>query len=123
MTDNQEIIRQAYADHHVLVITSSEEGFPMVVMEAMAMGCIILATPVGDLPHHIQPGENGAIFSSISEKTVLEEIPAFLEQWLADPQACARMSANNIAYAGAQFGLTTFAGAWKTLAATLMHRS
>lgn len=121
MTDDPEIIRKAYAEHHILVISSSEEGFPMVVMEAMAMGCIILATPVGDLPHHIHPEENGMLFSDTQEKTVLDEMPVFLERLRANPEACAHMSSNNIAYARAQFGLTTFAGAWRQLAEQLMH--
>jgi glycosyltransferase involved in cell wall biosynthesis len=122
MTEDTELIRKAYAEHDILVITSSEEGFPMVVMEAMAMGCIILATPVGDLPHHIRPESNGLLFSDTQEKTVLDEMPVFLERLLANPDACARMSANNITYARAQFGLTTFAGAWRELAEQLMHR-
>lgn len=123
MTDDPLIIRKAYTEHHILVISSSEEGFPMVVMEAMAMGCIIIATPVGDLPHHIHPEENGMLFSDSREKTVLDEMPVFLERLLSNPAACARMSSNNIAYARAQFGLTTFAAAWRQLAEQLMHRN
>ena len=94
----------------------------MVVMEAMAMGCIILATPVGDLPHHIHPEENGLLFSDAQEKTFLDEIPVFLQRLQADPAACARMSANNVAYARGQFGITTFAEAWRALAAQLMDK-
>jgi glycosyltransferase involved in cell wall biosynthesis len=122
MVNDQETIHKAYAEHHVLIITSSEEGFPMVVMEAMAMGCIILATPVGDLPHHIHSSENGMLFSSTDEKTVLDELPIFLDRLRINPEACARMSANNIAYARTHFGMTTFAEAWRQLAEQLMHK-
>jgi glycosyltransferase involved in cell wall biosynthesis len=122
MVDDPQTIRKAYDEHHILVITSSEEGFPMVVMEAMAMGCIILATPVGDLPHHIHTSENGMLFNSTDEKTVLDELPIFLDRLRINPEACARMSAENIAYAKAQFGMTTFAEAWRQLAAHLMNK-
>ena len=58
----QEEVNSIYRQSDVLIITSSEEGFPMVVMEAMAIGCIILATPVGDLPAHIHNEQQGFPF-------------------------------------------------------------
>lgn len=93
----------------VLLITSSEEGFPMVVMEAMARGSIIVATPVGDLPVHIKAGENGFLFSSVAdEKKIIMEGVNFIRQLLADPARCRQISDNNLRYAYENFGLTTF---------------
>ena len=43
----------------LLLITSKAEGLPLVALEAMARGIIVIATPVGDLPHFIKSGENG----------------------------------------------------------------
>lgn len=68
-----EKIKQYYQKAHLIVITSEREGFPMVIMEAMANGIIPLSTPVGDVPVYIT-NTNGFVCSSINEKTVIDEL-------------------------------------------------
>ncbi len=45
----------------VFVVPSVKEGFPWVVLEAMAAGVSIIATSVGAIPEIIQDGENGVL--------------------------------------------------------------
>ena len=45
----------------VLVICSDFEGLPMVALEAMARGIVVIAIAVGDLPCLISDGENGLL--------------------------------------------------------------
>lgn len=99
-----------------LLVTSSEEGFPLVIMEAMARGAVIMATPVGDIPVHVRQEKNGLVFSSINdEEMMFQEAFAFIRQLQMDPAMFSRISAENIAYAYGNFGLPTFAEQYRTL--------
>jgi glycosyltransferase involved in cell wall biosynthesis len=46
----------------VFVLTSIDEGLPMVILEAMAMKKAIITTPVGAIPNIIKDGVNGIIY-------------------------------------------------------------
>jgi colanic acid/amylovoran biosynthesis glycosyltransferase len=45
-----------------LVLASFSEGLPVVIMEAMALGRVILATHVAGIPELVRPGETGWLF-------------------------------------------------------------
>jgi glycosyltransferase involved in cell wall biosynthesis len=115
--DNATVLHNLYVQRaDILLITSSEEGFPMVVEEAMARGSIILATPVGDLPVHIKQGVNGFLFSTVSdEQLIIEEAVVFIRQLLSDAALCRTISSNNIEYAYSNFGLLNFEDSYKNL--------
>jgi glycosyltransferase involved in cell wall biosynthesis len=99
-----------------LLVTSSEEGFPLVIMEAMARGAVVIATPVGDIPVHVKQGENGLVFSSIhDEESMFSESMAFIQSLQANPEQFSKISAKNIDYAYDNFGLPTFVMQYKTL--------
>lgn len=100
----------------ILLITSREEGFPMVVEEAMARGSIIIATPVGDMPVHIKQGVNGFLFSTVAdEQLIIEEAVVFIRQLLSDTALCHTISSNNIDYAYANFSLHNFEESYRNL--------
>ena len=47
------------AGSHALVMSSFAEGLPMVIMEAMAAGRVVLATHIAGTPELVVPGETG----------------------------------------------------------------
>jgi glycosyltransferase involved in cell wall biosynthesis len=115
--DNAEVLHDLYVQRaDILLVTSSEEGFPMVVEEAMARGSIIIATPVGDMPVHIKQGVNGFLFSTVSdEQLIIEEAVSYIRQLLNEPALCQSISSNNLTYAFNNFGLRNFEAHYQDL--------
>lgn len=50
---DHEMARKLLADNAVLLLPSSHEGAPIVILEAMASGCAVIATDVGAVPDMI----------------------------------------------------------------------
>jgi glycosyltransferase involved in cell wall biosynthesis len=119
---DQDRVAQVYRDSDILILTSSEEGFPMVVMEAMARGLVILATPVGDLPAHVHDGEAGYLFSSVTdEDRIRTEGVSRIAQLLSDRALCRRISQHNVEYARLHFGLDRFEESYRNLPDNQTH--
>jgi glycosyltransferase involved in cell wall biosynthesis len=70
---DEKALNKIYAENDFLLVTSSREGFPMVIMEAMMNGLIVISTPVGDIPNHLD-GENGIVTSSTEKEIVIREM-------------------------------------------------
>ena len=117
-------ISQIYAGAHVLILTSTTEGFPMVIMEAMAHGCAILSTPVGDIPYHIRDEENGFLFSNIEDDIpIIDEAKAKLV-WLRDNRnELRKIAETNINYAKHNFGIERFNKDYKNLFSTAIKEN
>lgn len=64
----------------LLVLPSMTEGLPNIVLEAMACGTPVLATPVGAIPDIIKDGETGFLLQSKDPKHISEKIVALLEE-------------------------------------------
>ncbi len=110
------LISSIYQSAHVLIITSDTEGFPMVIIEAMAHGCAILATAVGDIPYHIRPAENGYLFSSVKdEDQIVGEAEELILQLKNHPEEWKKISLNNIQYAKHNFGIEKFNEAYHNI--------
>jgi L-malate glycosyltransferase len=114
--DDKEIIHSAYSKANILILTSSTEGFPMVVIEAMANSCAILATPVGDIPYHITNGKNGFLFSSTdNEDTIIKEGVEYIQLLSHQPRQLDLICKTNIQYAADHFGIEKFNAAYNEL--------
>lgn len=63
----------------LLVIPSYTEGLPNIMLEAMACGTPVLATPVGAVPDVIIDGKTGFIMESNSAECIAENVMRALE--------------------------------------------
>ena len=58
----------------LLVIPSNKEGLPNIIIEAMACGTMVLATPVGGIPGIIKDNETGFIMENNSPECIARNI-------------------------------------------------
>lgn len=62
-----------------IVLPSYTEGLPNIMLEAMASGSVVLATPVGAIPDYISDGKTGFLMSDNSPRCIVQNIIRALE--------------------------------------------
>ncbi len=72
------------ANSPVMVLPSYTEGFPMVVLEAMAMGCAVISTAVGAVPQMLA-GDDGHDCGIVIPPQETEPLKASVERLLDNP--------------------------------------
>jgi glycosyltransferase involved in cell wall biosynthesis/GT2 family glycosyltransferase len=63
----------------LLVLTSAVEGLPLIVLEAQAAGCPVVATDVGDIRSVVRPGATGALVDPGRSQELAPAIRSALE--------------------------------------------
>lgn len=62
----------------VMVLPSVWEGLPMIILEAMAAGCPIVATPVGGVPTAVRRGETGLLVEPRNPSALADAVAELL---------------------------------------------
>jgi len=70
----QEQLPQILNKKNFIVIPSEFEGLPIAMLEAMACGCIPIATKVGDIADVIKDGKNGFLLENNKPETIVRKI-------------------------------------------------
>ncbi|MDE5912155.1 MAG: glycosyltransferase family 4 protein [Muribaculaceae bacterium] len=68
----------AFASSHILLLPSYNEGLPISVLEGLAYGKPIIATPVGGIPEVVRSHTNGILVTPGDRKALAEAIDCYL---------------------------------------------
>ena len=108
-------INDLYKMADILVVSSSREGFPMVIMEAMIHGVVPIATNVGGISAHVKTNETGVLIDEKDEQTIVELIIQNLEYFLYNRIILDNLSLKVYDYAQANFRKDLFFKAYNNL--------
>lgn len=73
-----EAMRDLYRSAAVFCLPSWWEAMPLSVLEAMAAGLPVVATPVGDVPRVVRPGETGLLVPLQDEEALADALAELL---------------------------------------------
>ncbi|MDD5556204.1 MAG: glycosyltransferase [bacterium] len=110
--------RDIMALSDVVVLASHEEGFPNVVLEAMAAGRPVVATRVGGVPEAVEDGVTGLLVPARDPAALAGAIGRLL----SDRDAARRMGMRGLDRARREFTVERMVGAYEDLYEELLAR-
>jgi glycosyltransferase involved in cell wall biosynthesis len=95
----------------LLVLPSFTEGLPNILLEAMACGTPVLATPVGAIQDIIKNGETGFLLKSNDPHHIAEKVTELLNKsWLLE-----KVSINACHYVRENFSYERTLESWRRI--------
>ncbi|MGB9928646.1 MAG: glycosyltransferase family 4 protein [Methanosarcina sp.] len=116
---NEKEISEIYDSSDILLLVSSYEGFPLVIMEAMAHGVITISTDVGGISQHIHSGSNGFLIKNESEDIIVKNVCEVIKELISDQLLMNKISIEAYKYAKAYFNCEKFCLKYKDL---ILHK-
>jgi glycosyltransferase involved in cell wall biosynthesis len=101
----------------LLVLSSTNEGIPYVIREAMYAALPIVATAVGGVPAAIDHGQTGFLVESSN----VEQLSHWIEHCLTHPDVCAALGQRARQAAEQKFSLAEWSAQYSTLLRQLCH--
>ncbi|HMN32686.1 MAG: glycosyltransferase family 4 protein [Chitinophagaceae bacterium] len=103
-----------HKNNDVLLMTSAWEGFPLVIMEAMAFGAIPLVSNIDAIPEHIQHGKNGFLLNHVdNENKLVDEAVVNLIKLIDAKSTLKNISQNAYDYAINNFSEEKFINSYR----------
>jgi L-malate glycosyltransferase len=78
-------LHELYAQSDVLILTSAYEGLPLVVMDMMARGKVVLSTAVDGIPDYITTMQNGLLITETDEEKIVQQGVELLDMLIKNP--------------------------------------
>lgn len=112
---DQDVMEQIYERSDVLILTSSYEGLPIVVMKMMAYGKIVLSTAVNSIPDYIHHYQNGLLIFAQDEDQIVLEGLELIEALIINPGLLSELSLRNLEKARELFDRNLFEKSYRKL--------
>ncbi|SDE01241.1 glycosyltransferase family 4 protein [Niabella drilacis] len=108
-------LHREYQQADVLILTSAYEGLPLVVMDMMARGKVVLSTNVDGIPDYITDKENGLLITETTEPGIVKQGVQLLEWLIRHPEERRRIGDNAYTYTQSHFSKEVFDKAYRQL--------
>lgn len=108
-------ISEIYSNSDILLLVSSREGFPLVIMEAMAHGIVTISTDVGGISEHICNEYNGFLIKNESDDLIVKDVFGVLSKLTSDKILMDKISHEAYEYAKTNFNCKKFCSEYKNL--------
>jgi glycosyltransferase involved in cell wall biosynthesis len=112
--NNPKVIREQFLEISLLIVSSSREGFPLVIMEAMELGIPVIATDVGSISEHLIDYANGFL-APVEKDTFFKFATENIIAVMNNKKLYFSMSLNARRYAEMNFAIEKFNAKYRKL--------
>lgn len=112
----KEQMNELYSQSHIVLMTSAYEGFPMLIKESMAFGCVPVVTALEGNKMHLQHGKNALLIESYENgEDVIKQGISLISKLLHDPALLEHLSLEAYKYACDKFTKSKFISDYRKL--------
>ena len=113
--NDRAILEEIYDQNDALILTSAYEGLPLVVMDMMARGKIIISTAVDSIPDYIQHMHNGLLIENRSDSMIINDAIEIIKLIINDELLQEKLSKNAHLFASSHFASEVFDDFYKKI--------
>lgn len=110
----EELVRKQFSTISLLIVSSSREGFPLVIMEAMEQGIPVVSTNVGSVSEHLIDGQTGFL-APIESREFAKFATKKIAQLENNRELYFKLSLNAREYAISNFAIENFNAKYQEL--------
>jgi len=108
-------LHNIYMGSDVLILTSAYEGLPIVIMDMMARGKIVISTAVDGIPDYITHLENGLLITEKEETKIIRQGVELLRLLITHPALRKEIGRKSYQYAVKHFSGETFCQSYRKI--------
>lgn len=113
--NDEQQMHKLYQQADVLILTSAYEGLPIVVMDMMARGKVVVSTAVDGIPDYITHLQNGILLYEKDEREIVREAVGALKDLSQNKNLLLTLGKNSYDYATKNFSAANFDTFYKQL--------